>query len=169
MTGRSAAKQRRRRMETPYSRITEIREASTQEGANDLLRQGFILVKVMERFSADSERHTSSIVYVLGRQSPNGQSHPTPERSGHSPTGKPTTSSTSTATLERLPWKKYSNGGGEWAFYMDRDEDLLPELEGAREIVARMKGGEEIVAGNHVYRIKDKFMKRFPYDGGTAE
>jgi hypothetical protein len=49
-------------METPYSRITELKEASTQEGANDLLSQGFILVKVMERYSADSEKHTSSIV-----------------------------------------------------------------------------------------------------------
>jgi hypothetical protein len=169
MTGRGGGKQRRRRMETPYSRISEIKEASTQEGANDLLRQGFILVKVMERFSADSEKQTSSIVYVLGRQNPNGQSHPAHGENGHPPTRKPTAPSTSTAVLERLPWKKYSNGGGEWAFYMDRDEDLLPELEGARELIARMKGGEEIVAGNHVYRIKDKFMKRFPYDGGTGE
>jgi hypothetical protein len=46
MTG-SQVSRRRRRMETPYSRITEVKEASTQEGANDLLGQGFILVKVM--------------------------------------------------------------------------------------------------------------------------
>ncbi len=34
-------------METPYSRITEIREAPTPEEANALLKEGFILVKVM--------------------------------------------------------------------------------------------------------------------------
>ncbi len=28
-----------------------------------------------------------------------------------------------------------------------------------------MKGGDEIVLGNYTYRIKDKFMKRFPADG----
>ena len=63
MTDRGAGKQRRSRMETPYSRITEIKEAMTQEGANDLLKQGFILVKVMERYTNDPERQTSNIVY----------------------------------------------------------------------------------------------------------
>src|SRR5271169_3471938 len=130
MTDRGAGKQRRRRMETPYSRISEIKEASTQQGANDLLRQGFILVNVMERYTntSDPEKQASNIVYVLGRQKSNGQSQSTPEQDGHPSSSKPTAPSAGTAMLERLPWKEYSNGGGEWAFYMDRDERLLPEL-----------------------------------------
>lgn len=34
-------------METPYSRITEIREAGTPEEANGLLGDGYTLIKVM--------------------------------------------------------------------------------------------------------------------------
>ena len=165
MTYRGAGKQRRSRMETPYSRITEIKEAMTQEGANDLLKQGFILVKVMERYTNDPEKQASNIVYVLGRQKSNGQSQSIPEQSGHSTSSKPTAPSIDTAMLERLPWKEYSNGGGEWAFYMDRDEKLLPELAGAREVIERLKKGEELTAGGYTYRIKDKFLKRFPADG----
>ena len=40
---------RRTKMETPYSRITEIKEASTEKEANRLLEQGFFLVKVSQR------------------------------------------------------------------------------------------------------------------------
>jgi hypothetical protein len=165
MTDRGAGKQRRSRMETPYSRITEIKEAMTQEGANDLLRQGFILVKVMERYTNDPERQSSNIVYVLGRQKPNGQSQPPPEQNGHPTSGQPTGQSIHPAILERLPWKEYSNGGGEWAFYMDRDEKLLPELAGSRDLIERLKKGEELTAGGYTYRIKDKFLKRFQASG----
>jgi hypothetical protein len=152
-------------METPYSRITEIKEAMTQEGANDLLKQGFILVKVMERYSADSEKHTSSIVYVLGRHKSNGGSHAAPEQNDHAPASKPTSPSVNPAPLERLPWKEYANGGGEWAFYMDRDENLLPELAGSRELIEKLRSGEELTAGGYTYRIKDKFLKRFQARG----
>ncbi len=165
MTDRGAGKQRRRRMETPYSRITEIKEAMTQEGANDLLKQGFILVKVMERYTNDTDKQASSIVYVLGRQKPNGQSQSIPEQNGHPSSSKPTAPSSDTAILERLPWKEYTNGGGEWAFYMDRDEKLLPELAGSRELIERLKKGEELTAGGYTYRIKDKFLKRFQARG----
>jgi len=165
MTGKGAGKQRRKRMETPYSRITEIREAPTQEGANDLLKNGFILVKVMERYSSDQEKQTSSIVYVLGRQSSNGQGPAASEPNGHPPSGKTTKSSTDPASLEGLSWKEYANGGGEWAFYMDRDEALLPELAGTRELIERLKKGEELTVGNYTYRIKDKFLKRFQARG----
>jgi hypothetical protein len=165
MTDRGAGKQRRSRMETPYSRITEIKEAMTQEGANDLLKQGFILVKVMERYTNDPDKQTSSIVYVLGRQKSNGESNPTPEQNGHPSSNKPTAQSIHPAILERLPWKEYSNGGGEWAFYMDRDEKLLPELASSRELIERLKKGEELTAGGYTYRIKDKFLKRFEARG----
>ena len=151
-------------METPYSRITEIREAPTPEAANDLLRQGFILVKVLEKYTNDTDRQFSNIVYVLGRQTSNSGHAAAPTQSEH-PNGQPATPIINPAILEKRPWKKYANGGGEWTFYMDRDENLLPELKGAREAIEKMKGGDEIVVGNYVYRIKDKFMKRFPADG----
>jgi len=165
MTGKGAGKQRRKRMETPYSRITEIKEAQTQEGANDFLKQGFILVKVMERYSGDQEKQTSSIVYVLGRQNSNGQGPASSEPNGHPSSSKTTKPSTDAASLEGLSWKEYANGGGEWAFYMDRDESLLPELAGARDLIERLKKGEEVTVGSYTYRIKDKFLKRFQARG----
>jgi hypothetical protein len=165
MTGRGSGKQRRRRMETPYSRITEIKEASTQEGANDLLKQGFILVKVMERYTNDHDRQVSNIIYVLGRQKSNGQSHAAPEHTTPSSSNHSTSTTVDPALLENRPWTKYANGGGEWSFYMDRDGALLPELAGAREAIERLKSGEELTAGNYTYRIKDKFLKRFQARG----
>jgi len=150
-------------METPYSRITEIKEAGTPEEANDLLKQGFILVKVMEKYTNDTERQFSNIVYVLGRQRFNGESHPAPEQ-GATSSSHTLPPAIDPALLEKRPWKKYAKGGGEWAFYMDRDENLLPELAGARDAIERMKSGEELTVGNHTYRIKDKFLKRFPTD-----
>src|SRR2546427_11821780 len=68
-----AGKRRRRRMETPYARITEIREASTSDQANELLNGGFVLIKAVERRETDAlGRQASSIVYVLGRLKPSG-------------------------------------------------------------------------------------------------
>ena len=148
-------------METPYSRITEIREAPTPEAANDLLNQGFILVKVLEKYTNDTDRQFSNIVYVLGRQTFNGESHPAPEHKA--PSGaQPTLPTVDAALLDKRPWKEYANGGGEWTFYMDREGTLLPELNGASGFIDRLKAGEEIVVGDHGYRIKDKFLKRFP-------
>jgi len=153
-------------METPYSRISEIKEASTQQGANDLLKEGFILVKVMERYSSDAEKQASNIVYVLGRQKSNGGSRAAPQPNGHPPNTPPSKTSTiESASLEKLPWKEYTNGAGEWAFYMDRDGALLPELEGIREAIEKLKSGEELAAGDYTYRIKDKFLKRFQARG----
>jgi hypothetical protein len=160
MTG-SQVRRRRRRMQTPYSRINEIREASTQEGANALLGQGFILVKVMERYSSDAEKQASNIVYVLGRQKSNGGSRSPPEQNWHTPNNPPATRTINSAPLEKLPWKEYTNGSGEWAFYMDRDGALLPELEGIGQAIEGLKSGEELTVGAYTYRIKDKFLKRF--------
>ena len=152
-------------METPYSRITELKEASTQEGANNLLKEGFILVKVMERYSSDAEKQASNIVYVLGRQKSNGGSHAAPEQNGRPSGSQPTTPTIDPTPLEKLPWKEYTNGSGEWAFYMDRDGALLPELERIREAIEKLKSGEDLSAGNYTYRIKDKFLKRFETRG----
>ena len=148
-------------METPYSRITEIKEAGTPEEANGLLRDGYTLIKVMEKYTNDTERQFSNIVYVLGRQnSTNGGYRPASQH----PNGQSPTPAIDPSVLESRPWKKYANGGGEWAFYMDRDENLLPELASAREVIEKMKSGEELTVGNYTYRIKDKFLKRFPAD-----
>jgi hypothetical protein len=151
-------------METPYSRIKEVKEAPTPEAANELLKQGFILVKVMENYTNTPERQFSNIVYVLGRQGSNGQCRAAPAQNASSST-HPAPLTVDPALLEKRPWQKYATGGGEWTFYMDRDEKLLPELSGAKELIEKMKGGDEIVVGNYSYRIKDKFMKRFPADG----
>jgi hypothetical protein len=164
MTEKPRRRQRRRRMETPYSRITEVREAPTPEAANELLRQGFILVKVMEKYTAEPDRQFNNIVYVLGKQITNGRSHTTPEQSKPSK-GQPTTQDVDPAVLEARPWKQYANGSGEWTFYMDRDETILPDLVGAHDFIERLRGGEEIAVGNYTYRIKDKFLKRFPANG----
>ena len=150
-------------METPYSRITEIREAPTPEAANDLLKQGFVLVKVLEKYTNDTDRQFSNIVYVLGRQRLNGESHPAPEKKVPS-SNQPTTPTVDTALLDKRPWKEYANGGGEWTFYMDREGTLLPELKDASGFIERLKAGEEIVVGDHGYRIKDKFLKRSPVE-----
>ena len=154
-------------METPYSRITEIREAPTPEAANDLLKQGFILVKVLEKYTNDTDRQFSNIVYVLGRQRFNGESHPAPEKNSPS-SNQPAPTTVDSALLDKRPWKEYANGGGEWTFYMDREGTLLPELKGASGFIDRLKAGEEIVVGDHGYRIKDKFLKRFRA-GATQE
>jgi hypothetical protein len=154
-------------MEMPYSRITEIREAGTPEEANGLMKQGFTLIKVLEKYTNDTERQFSNIVYVLGRQRFNGESHAAPEKNSPS-NSQPTTPAPPTvdsALLDKRPWKEYSNGGGQWTFYMDREGTLLPELKGASGFIDRLKAGEEIVVGDHGYRIKDKFLKRFPADG----
>src|SRR2546426_10078458 len=68
-----AGKRRRRKMETPYARITEIREASTSDEANKLLNGGFVLIKAVERRETDAlGRQASSIIYVLRRLRPSG-------------------------------------------------------------------------------------------------
>ena len=55
-------------METPYARITEIREASSSDEANECLGSGFVLIKAVEKRETDAlGRQASSIVYVLGK------------------------------------------------------------------------------------------------------
>jgi hypothetical protein len=164
MTEKPRRRQRRRRMETPYSRITEVREAPTPEAANDLLRQGFILVKVMEKYTAEPDKQFNNIVYVLGKQVTSGRRQASTEQSKPS-NGQPATQDIDPAILEGRPWKQYANGSGEWTFYMDRDETILPDLASSHEFIERLRSGEEIAVGNYTYRIKDKFLKRFPANG----
>ena len=153
-------------METPYSRITEIKEAGTPEEANGLLREGFTLIKVLEKYTNDTERQFSNIVYVLGRHHKSKEGYSAASTSNEHQNGSSTTPSATVdpAVLESRPWKKYANGSGEWTFYMDRDENLLPELASVREAIDQMKSGEELTVGNYTYKIKDRFLKRFPVD-----
>ena len=150
-------------METPYSRITEIREAGTPEEANDLMKQGFTLSR-SSRSTPTTPRGSSatSSTSSAGRGSTaRAIRHPKESPSSNQP-APPTVDA---ALLDKRPWKEYANGGGEWTFYMDREGTLLPELKGASGFIDRLKAGEEIVVGDHGYRIKDKFLKRFPADG----
>jgi hypothetical protein len=148
-------------METPYSRISEVKEALDPDEANGLLQQGFQLIKVMEKYTADTNKQFNNIVYVLGRTKSSQRSHAIPEDNGSSQNHTDDLTIDPTL-LECRPWKKYANGSGEWTFYLDRNETLLPDLAGAREFIERLKSGEELTIGNHKYRIKDKFLKRFP-------
>jgi len=99
-------------LETPYSGMSEMREAATLEEANRLLAQGFVLVKVMER-----------MVYVVGL--PKEARETTPQGNGKD--GK--TVASIAICLDTLTWNKFSNGKGEWAFFLGPDDALLPELE----------------------------------------
>ena len=152
-------------METPYSRITEIKEAGTPEEANGLLRDGYTLIKVMEKYTNDTERQFSNIVYVLGRHHESNGGYSAASTSNEHQNSSATPPGTvDPAVLESRPWKKYANGSGEWTFYMDRDENLLPELASVRDVIDLMKSGEELTVGNYTYKIKDRFLKRFPVD-----
>ena len=163
-------KWRRRRMETPYSRITEIREAQTQDEANDCLNNGFVLIKAVEKRNVDAlGRQDSCVIYILGKLK--GRSAAQTQTQNDSPNGHDTTNSLAElptidpAILENRPWRQYENGNGEWTFITSQDGNLLPELEPARDFIQRLLSGEDLIVGNYRYRAKDKFLKRYPANG----
>jgi hypothetical protein len=163
------ARRRRRSMEMPYSRITEIREAITSDEANELLNGGFVLIKAVEKRETDAlGRQASSIVYVLGKMRENGTKS-TPPAKPEQPDGNsilqddlPTVDP---ALLESRPWKAYSQGEGEWTLAYTQDGTLVPELEPAREFMVRLKDGDDLVVGGYKYRLRDKFLKRYSVNG----
>ena len=60
-------------METPYARITEIREVGTSGEANECLGSGYVLIKAEEKRDTDAVgRQSSAIVYILGKLKVNG-------------------------------------------------------------------------------------------------
>lgn len=136
-------------METPYSGMTEIREAASLEEANRLLAQGFVLVKVMDR-----------MVYVVGL--PKDVS----ERSvlGNGNNGQAGNGmAASAAVLNSLQWTKFKSGGGEWAFLLGPDDALLPELEPSKEFIEKLRKEKEAILDGWHYRIsKERFLNRFP-------
>ncbi|HEV2137786.1 MAG TPA: hypothetical protein VGR53_03010 [Nitrososphaerales archaeon] len=160
-----AGKRGRRKMETPYARITEIREAGTSAEANECLSNGFVLIKAVERRETDPlGRQASNIVYVLGKLKTNGNGSAAQAKAepvnimDDTPTLDP-------AILEDRPWKAYASGDGEWTFVVNQDGSPVAELEPAREFLERLKGGEDLVVGGYKYRLRDKFLKRYPVNG----
>lgn len=136
-------------METPYSGMTEIKEATTLEEANRLLGQGFVLVKVMDR-----------MVYVVGL--PKEAAQPSVADNGKDGQSGKATPKDST-TLKSLNWKKFRSGTGEWTFFLGPDDTLLPELEPARLFIENLRKEKEVILDGWHYRIsKERFLNRFP-------
>jgi len=164
MTG----KRGRRKMETPYARITEIREAVTSSEANECLSNGFVLIKAVEKRETDAlGRQASNIVYVLGKLKANGNGSAARAKAepvnimDDTPTLDPT-------ILEGRPWKAYASGDGEWTFVVNQDGSPVAELEPAKEFLDRLKSGEDLVVGGYKYRLRDKFLKLYPVSVQSA-
>jgi len=151
-------------METPYARITEIREAATSDEANMYLNTGFVLIKAIEKRETDPiGRQTTSIVYILGKLKGNGaQTRAKKESPAESINIMDDTPHIDSAILEGRPWKTYAKGEGEWTFVVNQDGSPVAELEPAKEFLERLKNGEDLVVGAYRYRLRDKFLKRYP-------
>jgi hypothetical protein len=159
-------KRRGRKMETPYARITEIREAGTSSEANECLNSGFVLIKAVEKRETDAlGRQVSTIVYILGKLKDNGKGHPTAPAKTEPSNGPVNimddTPRIDSAILESRPWKSYASGEGEWTFVVNQDGSPVAELEPAKEFLERLRGGEDLVVGGYKYRLRDKFLKRY--------
>ncbi len=136
-------------METPYSGMTEIKEAVTLEEANHLLAKGFVLVKVMDR-----------MVYVVGL--PKDVSERSVQGNGNDGQADNGMSAHS-AVLNSLQWTKFKSGGGEWTFLLGPDDALLPELEPSKEFIEKLRKEKEAILDGWHYRIsKERFLNRFP-------
>jgi len=136
-------------LETPYSGMTEIKEAASLEEANHLLAQGFVLVKVMDR-----------MVYVVGL--PKDISNRSAQGNGGN--GQADNGMTAhAAVLNSLQWTKFKSGGGEWTFLLGPDDALLPALEPSKEFIEKLRKEKEAILGSWHYRIsKERFLNRFP-------
>jgi hypothetical protein len=136
-------------LETPYSGMTEIKEAATLEEANRLLAQGFVLVKVMDR-----------MVYVVGLPKENTELN---MRNNGSKNEGDNGSATDSAILNSLPWTKFKSGAGEWTFLLGPDDSLLPELEPSKQFIEKLRKEKEAILDGWHYRIsKERFLNRFP-------
>jgi hypothetical protein len=163
-------KWRRRKMETPYSRLVKIREAKTEAEANELLDNGFILIKAAEKRGPDGlgkQQDGSFFVYAMGKLK---GAHPGQAQNEAQPNGHPAQPTAEKflvdpAVLENRPWREYDNGSGEWTFVTSQDGSPLPELEPAREFLERLRSGDDLTVGSYRYRLRDKFLKRYPADG----
>ena len=159
-------------MDTPYARISEIREASTSKEANECLGSGFVLIKAVEKRETDAlGRQASSIVYVLGKLKANGNGNghtttaPSPGQASEPVNIMDDTPHVDPSVLESRPWKSYSSGEGEWTFVVNQDGSPVAELSPAKEFLERLGNGEDFVVGGYKYRLRGKFLKRYPVDG----
>ena len=160
-------------METPYARISEIREAQTSDEANECLGSGFVLIKAVEKRDTDAlGRQASSIVYILGKLKGNGNGHTTTpakaEQSNEPVNIMSDTPDVVPAILEGRPWKSYASGQREWTFVVNQDGSPVAELEPAKEVLDRLRSGEDLVVGGYKYRLRDKFLKRYRVDAQSA-
>lgn len=150
-------------MDTPYARITELREAATSEEANEYLHEGFVLIKAVEKRETDPlGRQATSIVYILGKPKGIGVRK---RAKDEPPRLMDDTSQIDPAILEGRPWKSYAKGDGEWTFVANQDGSQVAELEPAKDFLERLRNGEDLVVGRYKYRLRDKFLKRYPADG----
>ena len=154
-------------METPYARISEIREAQSSDEANECLGSGFVLIKAVEKRDTDAlGRQASTIVYVLGKLKGNGNGvATTPAKS--EPSNEPVSIMNDTpgvdpGILDGRPWKSYASGEGEWTVGVNQVGAPAAELEPAKEFLDRLKSGEDLVVGGYKYRLRNKFLKRYP-------
>ena len=133
-------------MDTPYARITEIREAATSAEANECLGSGFVLIKAVEKRETDAlGRQSSNIVYVLGKLKANGNSHTTPA-SSPGPAAEPVnimddSPQVDPSILEGRPWRSYASGEGEWTFVVNQDGSPVAELEQAKDFLEALRAG----------------------------
>jgi hypothetical protein len=166
MTG---TRRRRRRIETPYARITEVREAATSEEANEYLGGGFVLIKAVERRETDAlGRQASGIVYILGkpkRSSGNRHQEQTKTEPVDITHGAP---DVDPAVLENRPWKRYDNGDGEWTFVVNPDGSRVAELGPAEDFLEALTAGEDLIVGDYRYRLRERFLKRYPVNRENA-
>ena len=122
-------------METPYSGMTEIKEAATLEEANRLLAQGFVLVKVMDR-----------MVYVVGLPKEVSERN----AQGNGSNGQADNGvAAHAAVLNSLQWTKFKSGGGEWTFLLGPDDALAPGARALERVHREAEEGE----GGHPGRL----------------
>ena len=157
-------------METPYARISEIREAVTSAEANECLGSGFVLIKVIEKRETDAlGRQSSAIIYILGKLKGNENEKPAQQPAKQEPAdimhGAP---EVDPAVLESRPWKKYDNGDGEWTFVTNQDGSPVEGLEPVKDFLEALRTGEDLVVGGYRYRLREKFLKRFPVNEQSA-
>ena len=133
---------------SPYEGINELVEADTVDQANNLLKAGYVLIKVIEKTNTNG---STSIVYVLGRS-----------LAGTQERGKE--SNHVARALEGLKWTPHKSGGGEWAFYSDATGNILDVLKPATEMIKQMKADPKLrlKVGEWMYGINGRFLNRYP-------
>jgi len=133
---------------SPYEGINELVEAAAVDQANDLLKAGYVLIKVVEKTNTNG---STSIVYVLGRSLAGTQERG--KQSNHV-----------ARALEGLKWSPHKSGGGEWAFYSDATGNILDVLKPATEMINQMKADPKLrlKVGEWTYGINGRFLNRYP-------